>query len=148
MSESDGLSDKILTDLKEFQAWRRSKGDFDLLDYASCIATPDSFFAFHALFAPTLVLHEGFYFLASHFKASLYVDWMQQLRDPIAVQKVMNHIHIATIFQQQYISDHVAVEAATRLAECWSQLFANKGLVAKAFGSNLHDAEVTLFKEL
>ncbi len=137
---------EILAKLGDYQAWRSKKPDFDLLDYVTCVATPDLLFGFMELLCPSLVLHEGNYFLASHFDATKYNEWMSRLRDPIAVQKVMNHLHISTLFQQQDVPDLVAREAAQQIAACWSKFFADKGLTGAAFGDTFQDAEVTLFR--
>jgi hypothetical protein len=99
------------------------------------------------LFHPSLLLHDGNYFLMSHFSPELYADWMKQLKDPIAVQKVLNHIHVSTLFQQQRVPDVVAAEAAKQIASIWSKIFLDRGLVAEASGESLHNAEVTLFRK-
>ncbi len=73
------MSNELLAELSDFQAWRSGKPDFDLLDYAFCVATPDLLFGFMELLSPSLVLHEGNHFLAGHFSARTYDDWMQRL---------------------------------------------------------------------
>lgn len=131
--------------LSDYQSWAKGKPDFDLFDYVSCIATPDLFFAFGELFFPELILHEGNYFLASHFRSELYDQWLARLKDPVAVQKVMNHVHISTLFQQQVVPDPVALTAARQLAACWSISLGGKGLVAESYGESFNDLEVTFF---
>ena len=73
------VTTEILSMLKDYQTWSPGKPDFDLLDYVTCVATPDLFFGFGGLFFPELVLHAGNYFLASHFRASIYDDWLARL---------------------------------------------------------------------
>lgn len=136
----------VLESLQDFQAWKAGKPDFDLLDYAGCVATPDLFFALSAVLAPELVVHEGNYFFASHFERSTYEAWKEKRRDPIAIQKVMNHLHLSTLFQAQDIPPAVVKTIAGRLASIWSLVFADKGLVGEASGNSLEDAEVTLFR--
>jgi len=136
----------VLSMLKDYQSWAAGKSDFDLLDYVACVATPDLFFGFGELFFPEVVLHDGNYFLASDFRASTYNEWLVRLKDPIAVQKVMNHVHISTLIQQQVVPDLVALEVAKHLAACWSVSLADKGLVAEAYGETFEDLEVTFFR--
>jgi hypothetical protein len=136
---------ELLAKLGHYQEWRSGKLDFDMLDYVNCVATPDLLFGFLELLRPSLVLHQGNYFLASHFDEANYNEWMKRLNDPVAVQKVMNHLHISTLFQQQEVPDIVAREAAQQIAACWSKVLADRGLVAEAFGDTLEDAEVTFF---
>ncbi len=133
--------------LKDYQAWAARKPQLDLFDYVTCVATPDSFFAFLELFLPDLVLHEGNYFLASHFEPRTYDDWKRQLKDPGAVQKVMNHVHISTLFQQQEIPDLVARAVARQLAVSWSITLAAKGLVTEMYGDTFEDLEGNLLSE-
>ena len=137
----------ILSTLKDYQAWSAGKSDFDLLDYVTCVATPNLFFGFGELFFPELVHHAGNYFLASHFRAALYDEWLARLKDPLAVQKVMNHVHISTLFQQQVVPDLVAVAVAKQLAASWSLSLADKGLIGEAYGKTLEDLEVTFFRK-
>lgn len=137
---------ELLVKLRDYQAWRSEKLDFDLLDYVNCVATPDLLFGFLELLCPSLILHDGNYFLANHFNAATYDEWMSQLNDPVAVQKVMNHMHISTLFQQQDVPDVVAREAAQHIAACWSKALADKELIAEAFGDTLENAEVTFFR--
>jgi hypothetical protein len=135
----------ILRSLNDYQQWKSGKPDFDLLDYVGCIATPDLCYGFLGLLCPELIVHEGNYFLASHFDPTAYDKWMTRVGEPVAVQKAMNHIHVSTLFQGQDVPDELAKDVAVRIAECWSLVFASKGLVAEAFGDTLHDAQVTLF---
>jgi len=58
-------SDAILDSLSDYQAWRGQKTDCDLLDYMTCVGTPDLLFAFMELLSPTLIPHDGNYVLAN-----------------------------------------------------------------------------------
>lgn len=120
--------------------------DFDLLDYIGCVGTPDLFFGFVALLVPDLVMHEGEYFLVNRFDPAAYAAWSEKLGDPIEIQKVVNHLHISTLFQDQDVPPHVARAAAETIAAVWTQVFRNKGLVGAAYGDDLQTAEVTLFR--
>jgi len=102
-------------------------------------------FAFAELLRPPLILHEGAYFIKDRFDAVLFDDWKQRLGDLEAVQKMMNHIHISTLFQNQEISSDVAVWSARVIADIWTSIFSHLGLQGLAFGESLQDAAVTLY---
>src|SRR5690242_10821967 len=121
------VSDEVLAALNDFQGWRGKNRQFDLLDYVGCVATPDMFFGFLSLFEPELVLHDGEYFLASHFDRTTHEAWKGKLKDPVAIQKVMNHVHVSTLFQGQEVPPVVARAVAERIAQVWSRLFRDKG---------------------
>lgn len=140
------IPERIARELADFQQWRAQSPDIELLDYVGFVATPDLFFAFGELFAPELISHEGHWFLASRFVPVLYEQWMAKLNDPVAVQKVLNHVHMSRFFQNQEVSDSVAVASAEMLATIWRRVFAAQGLSAEAYGESIDDCEVTLFE--
>ena len=61
-------------------------------------------------------------------KNSSYDDWM------------------ATLFQQQVVPDEVAIGSASALAAIRSTQFAALDLIGEAAGTDLLDAEVTLYR--
>jgi|SRR5215213_3198310 len=143
------VPEEVLVHLTEFNRWKssaREGADYDLLDYVASRATPDLLFGFAALFSPSLVLHEGDYFLASHFSEKLYEEWKARLPDIQEVQKVMNHIHISTLFQDQEVPDLIAQYAAKTIQSIWSTVLSERHLVAEAYGDGLSDAQVTFFR--
>jgi len=136
----------ILPELKDYQAWRAGKTDFDLIDYAMCTGTPDALCSFFELTDPDLVVHEGEYFLAHQFKIEVYESWKERLKSIEEIQRVMNHVHVSSLLQGQEISDAVAKFVAEQLANAWRRAFADRGLTVEAYGTNLHDAQVTFFR--
>ncbi len=144
------IKSSIIRQLSDFSAWRlvSPKGpNFSLLDYISCVGTPDLLFAFSELFCPELVFHEGDYFLEDRFNADVYRSWKNKLTDSVEIQRVMNHVHISTIFQEQDVSNEVAVQAARVIADIWSIVFVDKRLTGYSFGETLEDAGVTLARK-
>ena len=141
---------KLIEQLSDFQAWASTgptASKIDLLDYVGFIATPDMLFAFGELFRPTLLLHDNNYFIASRFSEEAFKLWKEKLQDASEIQKVINHVHISTLLQQQTISDELAAESATLIATIWSSVFQDKGLVGLAFGETFGDAAVTLLRK-
>src|ERR1700724_4310800 len=99
--------DEVIAELPDFTLWRSSSGqDISLLDYVGFVATPDLLFAFAELFRPMLVLHEGAYFIKDRFDEQSFDSWRQRLNDIESVQKMMNHLHVSTLYQEQEISDN------------------------------------------
>src|SRR5688572_30229270 len=109
--------------LSDVSAWRSTgpsggdASDFGLLSYLSCVATPDLLFAFAELLAPSLVEHEGSYFIAERFDERIYDDWRAKLGDPRDIERVINHIHISSLFQDQHVTDEMALAAANLIAD-------------------------------
>jgi hypothetical protein len=139
----------LLSLLNNLQSWRSTgpqNEDFGFLNYLSCVATPDLLFGFGELFRPQLVEHEGSLYISERFSAQAYQDWKQKLTVPSEIQKVMNHLHVADLFEGQEVSDELAIEAARLIATVWTRVFSAEGLVGVAFGSSFEDAEVTLYK--
>lgn len=135
--------------LADFQAWARSGpvgSTVSLLDYVGFVGTPDLLFAFAALFWPELVTHDGMRFLASGFSAEVYNQWRDSGTSRREIQRVMNHVHVSTLLQEQVVSDKVAVEVARAIAAIWSRTIGPEGLVAESIGSGFDDAAVTFFE--
>jgi len=137
----------ILASLMDYQAWAAGEADFDMLDYAMCVGSPDVLVAFAELVDPELVVHDGEYFLAHNFDLATYDRWMHELGDQMKVQRVINHLHVASFMQHAEVPDEVAVFIAKTVAHLWSKTLRDKGLTAEYFGSTLEDAQVTFFKD-
>lgn len=136
----------LLHQLGDLQKWKRSGKtvDFRLIDYVFCVGTPDLLFGYAELLVPELIEQDGALFIAERFDQDTYHSWMSRLNDQVAVQRVMNHLHLSSLLQDQEVSDNVAREAAIRIASVWSRVFAEKGLVGEVYGSTLDDLEVSL----
>lgn len=142
-------SPHVMAQLTDFRAWSNSGPEPDtvtLVDYVGLVGTPDLLFAYAALFWPDLIVHDGLRFLASGFTTHAYEQWRGAGRTPEETQRVMNHIHVSTLFQQQVVSDEAAVEAARFIAQVWCRTLGPDGLTAEAEGMGLSDAAVTFFE--
>lgn len=141
--------DSVMSQLHDFQAWSTAgaaPGPVSLLDYVGFIATLDSLFGFVALFLPDLVVHEGLRFLASGFSKETYEAWVREGKSPQEIQRVLNHVHISMLLQQEEVTDEAAVEAARVIAEIWSRTLGAEGLIAEAVGSSCADAAITFYE--
>ena len=143
------LKESVMSQLNDFRAWSATgaaPGPISLFDYVGFIATIDSLFGFAALFLPDLVVHDGLRFLASGFSGETYDAWVREGKTPHEIQRVMNHVHISTLLQQQEVSDEAAVEAARVIAEIWSRTLGTEGLIAEAVGTGFADAAITFYE--
>ena len=141
---------KLISELSDFNAWKArspEKNKFTLLDYVACVATPDLMVGFSELFFPKLITHDGEYFIASRFSLEAYSLWRAKPTPIRDTQIVMNHIHIGTLVQNQKVSNEMAIELAHIVARFWAKLFSEYGLTAEATGSDLWDAQVTLYRK-
>jgi hypothetical protein len=145
-------NDEVLAELDDLEAWSRTgpagRGTITLLDYVGFVATPDAFFGFAALFWPDTLVHEGHVFLASGFEVASFDAWRDRGLALREIQRVMNHVHVSTVLQNQDISDAVAREVARVLAAVWTRTLGAEGLEVECFGESFHDAAVTFSQRI
>jgi hypothetical protein len=137
----------IIDKLDDYSLWNEGKDESDrisLLDYACFNATPDLLIAVMELLNPTLINHEGSYFIKTRFDKSTYDDWKKEAVEKKEVEKVMNHIHVTSIFQNQDLDIEVAELAAILITNCWNREFENLSLEASVIGDSIEDLAVTL----
>jgi hypothetical protein len=92
---TDNKTELILSELPDYAKWyHREKTDF--ITYACINITPDLAITVTKLFWPDFILYEDGVFLQNRFRIATHSDWKNQLgADTSAIEKVMNHIHIA-----------------------------------------------------
>lgn len=135
---------EVLRSLPDFRSWGAGQNEFDVLDYAMCTLTVESFCAVASLLGPELIVHDGEYFLKSRFDLAAFEDWHKQLNDSRQIQRVMNHLHIRSLFRDQAVSDRVAVFIADEICRHWDRSFAARGLASERVGATFDDVQVTL----
>jgi hypothetical protein len=138
---------KILGMLKDYNSWSRSETELktiSIFDYLCFTATPDALFAFASLFFIELIKYEDGLFIKERFDEAVYGEWKKRLDSVAEIQRVMNHIHIRQIFQNQVISDELAFESAKLIQNIWSRTFESDGLKAEVHGKTSQDISVTL----
>lgn len=139
----------VIGQLKEFRSWAESGPNpksFTLLDYVGCIATMDTFFAFAELFSPEIIVHEGRHFLASGFSIEIYDQWIAAGKSGEDIQRVMNHIHISTLLQDQEITEKVSLEVARVISEIWSKTLSSYGVLTEVIDAGFQDVAVTFYE--
>jgi hypothetical protein len=84
-----------LLELADYRAMS-AETPMSLTEYAALCMTPDVAIASTKLFYPDFVLHEEAVFLAYRFDETLFARWKAQLGDDLAaVERVINHVHVA-----------------------------------------------------
>jgi hypothetical protein len=142
----------VLERLEDFRAWGRAGAapggaPITLLDYVGFVARPDSVFAFAELFFPELVEHAGRKYLASRFSSAAYDAWIEAGRSAEETQRLMNHLHVCWLIQNQPIDDETALEIASAIASVWTRTLGPEGLTVEAEGTTFDDAAVTFFDQ-
>ena len=142
------LLQKISPNLRDYARWRKTDlgGDITLFDYAGFIATPDILCAVFALFNPTCVLYRGGCFLANHFEEASYKTWSDKLNSMVEIQRVMNHVHISTVLQNQEVSDMMACQCTELLGRAWEKSLQEFDVRIESGGSGYDDAYVTFYQ--
>jgi len=139
---------EILQELDAFKAWSRSGppgSQISPIDFIGFIATPDLFFGFVGLFCPEVVQRRGGVFLASGFTDEALDAWLRKGTTLREAQRVMNHIHVSTLIQDQVVSDELAIEIADHLASIWNLTLGGHSVVAERIGTGAVDAATTFY---
>jgi hypothetical protein len=142
------LPEALEDQLVSLRSWSRSSGTYryiSLFDFVGLEATPDLFFGFTELMFPKLVDHKGGKFIQARFSESVYQLWEKKGHNLIEIQRVMNHVHISTLFQGQEVSDELAVAAAQTLAGIWALALRDDAVCTTALGAHFDDAAATLW---
>lgn len=118
--------------------------ELSLLDYAGTGIDPEAFVAFARLIRPPLIEREGVFYLAAHFDEYVCSQWSERLDDPAEVQRLINRVHISTLFEHREIDRPEALRIATLLAEIWTAVFAEIGLRGEVCSETGRSIGVTL----
>ncbi|MCA9659202.1 MAG: hypothetical protein KC486_12725 [Myxococcales bacterium] len=138
---SEGIRERLR------QRWRSDDGahELGLLEYAGAGGVdPAAFFAIARVIRPPLIQRDGIFYLAAHFDEYVHAQWTQRLDDPHEVQRVINLVHVSTLFAGRELSRTESLEVAALLAEIWSSVFAEVGLRGEIVGEVSDDIGVTL----
>lgn len=138
------LNDEDLHLLSDFNSWNEGQPQdrISIFDYLCFNATPDLLFGFAALFFCELIKVEGHWFIQSRFDHESYERWKNKGLDVVEIQRVMNHIHIRSLLQQQPLDDSLAMACAQLIKRAWDQVHKEKMMVAEVHGGE--DISVTL----
>lgn len=140
-------SDNVLNSLKEYSSWNEGKDVDDkitLFDFATFIATPDMLFAISELFNPELFWFDDCCFIKEKFSEEIYNLWKLKGLEKKDIEKVMNHIHITSILQDEELELNIAKNCAELIVRMWNKIFTSKEVVGVVIGTELNDLAVTI----
>jgi hypothetical protein len=143
------VPDAIAAELESLKQWSSGSGaKLSSFDFVGLVATPDLFFAFSELLQPEITEYGGGSFIASRFSPSVFGLWQERGTELRDIEKVMNHVHVSWIVQNQSISDQMAIAIAERLAEVWRLTLSRYDVEVSAIGDGLMDAAATFWSRI
>jgi hypothetical protein len=140
----------ILLSLTEFQSWQTQNENsppLTAIDFVGFLATRGLFFGFAELFCPSVVAYKGGVFLADGFSEENVEAWLGKGIGLRETQRVINHLHISTLIQNQEVGEIDAIEIADHLAFIWRLTLAQYSVVVEIIGEGFEDLAVTFFKD-
>jgi hypothetical protein len=141
------MSSEDLKMLRDFNSWNEGKtadARISIFDYLCFNASPDLLFGFASLFFCELIRVDGHYFIRERFDEEVYREWKAGNYEVRFIQKMMNHIHMRSLFQKEQLSDALALSCAQMIRDIWNKVFSDKSLVAEIDGESSEDISVTL----
>ena len=139
------ITDAQLQHLGDFQAWKEGEeGPVTLFDYACYTATPDQMFGYAAVFFREVIEVDHHYYFADAFDEQDYARRTALQPDRRAIQRTLNELRVAKLFENADVDDATAKSCAQLLANAWNEVHGDKGLVAEVHGATLDDLFVTL----
>ena len=145
--------------IPELAKWNNGAG-IDLLSWVRCVGRLDHAIAYGAYFWPDFTVHDDCIFLHPLGAPSaivVYDDWMRHCKgDRTAVERVMNHQHIADLFGDPEFepTPQALVHLGRLLQEMWScklvRDFPERRVTVVLSGEgseDLLDYEITLFQQ-
>jgi len=142
------IEEDILRDLSDFASWNEGKSPdhrISLFDYACFNATPDSLLGIMELLHPSLIIYKNSHFLEAKFDEEVYGLWSEKGLDSVAIEKIMNHVHLTTIFQSQDIDYPLARFVAEKIVFFWSSGFQNIDVIGEVSGETIEGLAITLY---
>ena len=120
-----------IENIKKFNSWKNNwdnPSSLGLLNYISFNIHPDDVLILGNLFFPNFIEFDNSIFYSEHFNLNGYNEWRQKLNnDSIAIEKVINHVHVYDIFTNctDQIDDATFKNIGKLLQLSWS-MYLNK----------------------
>ncbi|WP_426132566.1 hypothetical protein [Pseudomonas sp. PWP3-1b2] len=116
----------------KYERWKSQWADQSELDefsYISDVVHPEDALMFCKVLFPDFVVHESGVFLESSFTVEAFVSWMEPCNnDVVAVEKVLNHLHLYDVFAGcgSRVEDAVYEQLCRIVAQSWRMLLLSK----------------------
>ena len=117
------MSEISRLDLSEFAEVRSLLGPAPQLEpqpFLAVAVSPAAIAATLKLAFPAAVEYRGRVFRASAFEPANIDRWFTQLGDPVAVERVVNHVHLWDVMADSEDVDREAQLLLAPLAQCWT----------------------------
>lgn len=119
-------TEPIISELRDFLAFRERNPDFKLSEYAWFKLTPDILVSTMSLLWPRFILHDGRCFFEDSFSQEVFGQWMSQFGGDIReVQRMMNHRHVHGMIQEESRLSERLVRYIGEMLVCFWQAAAN-----------------------
>ncbi|WP_339457430.1 hypothetical protein [Pseudomonas sp. EA_65y_Pfl1_P120] len=116
----------------KYERWKsqwRDQSELDEFSYISDVVHPEDALLFCKVLFPDFVLHESGVFLESRFTVEAFLDWMETCNnDVVAVEKVLNHMHLYDVFGgcRERVDEAVYEQLCRIVAQSWRMVLLSK----------------------
>lgn len=116
----------------KYERWKTQWEDQSELDeffYISDVVHPEDALMFCKVLFPDFVVHESGVFLESRFTVEAFSSWMETCNsDVVAVEKVLNHMHLYDVFGgcSDRVDEAVYEQLCRIVAQSWTMVLLSK----------------------
>lgn len=111
----------IFSRLADVRAWEAGAKSVSPLDFVALEGKPSLLFAYASLLDPALEEVDGIFFLATGFSKELVTTWAEEGVVGANAQRVINHIHMTYLMQDDCQDQEVLDAAATIISSIWKK---------------------------
>lgn len=116
----------------KFEHWKRQwedQSELDEFSYISDVVHPEDALMFCKVLFPDFVFHESGVFLESRFTVESFSSWMETCNnDVVAVEKVLNHMHLFDVFGgcRERVDEAIYEQLCRIVAQSWRMVLLSK----------------------
>lgn len=142
----------------KYQRWKaqwKDQSELNAFSFISDVVHPEDVLLFSKVLFPDLVVHETAVFLESRFTVDAFSGWMASCNnDVVAVEKVLNHLHLYDVFGgcSDRVDDAVYEQLCKIVAQSWRMVlliqFPEKKFCVQAIISDQEYGPVVTFSQV
>ncbi|MCF5666313.1 hypothetical protein AB6N16_15315 [Pseudomonas marginalis] len=116
----------------KYERWKsqwKDQSELDVFSYISDVVHPEDALMFCKVLFPDFVVHESGVFLESRFTVEAFSSWMETCNnDVVAVEKVLNHMHLYDVFGgcSDRVDEAVYEQLCRIVAQSWRMVLLSK----------------------
>jgi hypothetical protein len=137
--------DPIFSRLPDVRAWQREHRPLSPLDFVALEGRPSLLFAYSSLLDPDLENVDGRFFLSNRFDRELLDNWEAKGVKGAEAQRVINHIHMSYLMQDECSDVEILDAAAVAVSNTWRKTLP-AGVTVEIIGAQTEDVSVTFFQ--